>query len=117
MVLARVKYSLESKLPPVTVSLEVPGTLALIRLINEASPLLMCKVAVAIKYRNCDWLTITPLTVMYSGKYLFPSTNLLTSLAALVICSTVKNSSIMGMFVVDQERMVTNAGSLLLSSL
>ena len=49
MVFARVKYSLESKLPPDMVSLGFPGTLALKSVINELSPVLICKVAVAIK--------------------------------------------------------------------
>jgi len=44
-----VKYSSTSILPPLTFSVLVVGTLAVIRVIDEVSPLLMWMVAVVIR--------------------------------------------------------------------
>ena len=64
---------------------------------------------------NCDWFITTPLTVMYSGKYLFPSRKFFTSMAVLVICCIVKNSSRIGILEVDHGRTVTSCGKTPLS--
>jgi len=62
---------------------------------------------------NCDWFITTPLMVMYSGRYLFPSRNVFTSMAVLVICCMVKNSSRIGILEVDHGRTVINKGRML----
>ena len=49
MVSASVMYSFWSMLPPVVVSLGVPGLLAFMRVISVVSPVLICRVVVTIK--------------------------------------------------------------------
>ena len=70
MFIASCKYSSEFSVPVVTVSLLIAGTVAVMAVIKELSPLLSCVVAVVSRYRNVAWFTCTPFIVISVGSVL-----------------------------------------------
>jgi hypothetical protein len=57
MVSASSMYSSESSVPVVTVSVVVEGTVAVMVVISDVSPFLICVVAVVSTYKNCAWFS------------------------------------------------------------
>jgi len=90
MFCAIVRYSVCVSVLGVVVSVPAGGWFTVINGVVVLSELFILSVVVVSNWRNVAWFTLIPLMVMYSGRYLFPSKNFFTSMAAWVICWLVK---------------------------